>query len=55
MPTGGVVPKAVYREPLRDVNGIELQGAKVEVLKELKRENTNPNECPKKTTGEKSK
>lgn len=35
LPTGGVVPKAVHSEPLRDVNGIELQRAKVEVLKQL--------------------
>lgn len=33
--TGGIVSKAVHCEPLRDVNGIELQGAEVEVLKRL--------------------
>lgn len=33
--TGGIVSKAVHCEPLGDVNGIELQGAEVEVLKRL--------------------
>lgn len=32
---GGVVSKAVHCEPLGDVNGIELQGTKVKVLKLL--------------------
>lgn len=40
--TGSVVSKAVYGEPLRDVNWIQFQGAKVEVLKQLKRKNKNP-------------
>lgn len=37
MSTGGIVPEAVHREPLGDVNRIELQGTKVEVLKCLQR------------------
>lgn len=36
MSTGGIVSKAVHCEPLGDVNGIELQGTEVEVLKHLK-------------------
>lgn len=33
MSAGGIVSKAVHREPLGDVNRIEPQGTKVEVLK----------------------
>lgn len=32
---GGIVSETVHCEPLGDVNGIELQGTKVEVLKLL--------------------
>lgn len=38
--TGGIVSKAVHCEPLGDVNGIELQGTEVEVLKRLQRKNS---------------
>jgi hypothetical protein len=37
MSAGGIVSKAVHREPLGDVNRIEPQGTKVEVLKCLQR------------------
>lgn len=37
MSAGGIVPKAVHCEPLGYVNGVELQGTKVEVLKRLQR------------------
>lgn len=37
MSAGGIVSEAVHREPLGDVNRIELQGTKVEVLKYLQR------------------
>lgn len=37
MSAGSIVSEVVHREPLGDVNRIQLQGTKVEVLKCLQR------------------